>query len=145
MQPILGGSSYASQDSLTANFGLGNKQKGVVDILWPGGVRNRLYNVRKGQHILFPEIPCSYDGDWANTQAYRSCVRTALHELGVAGILTPAQKAKLFTSAMRAFFEQRVYSAASVESAMALEIAAVRAADDNASHNHMLYLPMVSR
>ncbi|ETW96485.1 MAG: hypothetical protein ETSY1_26445, partial [Candidatus Entotheonella factor] len=33
MQPIVGGSSHASQDSLTAHFGLGRSQEGVIDIL----------------------------------------------------------------------------------------------------------------
>src|SRR5262249_34054530 len=42
MQPIVAGSSFASQDSLVADFGLGGARQGTVDILWPGGVRNRL-------------------------------------------------------------------------------------------------------
>jgi len=50
-QPVLGGSSYASQDSLEIGFGLGRAPHGRVDILWPGGVRNRLYRVRHGERI----------------------------------------------------------------------------------------------
>ncbi|MEO1084272.1 MAG: CRTAC1 family protein, partial [Acidobacteriota bacterium] len=65
MRPILGGSSYASQDSLEAHFGLGRERRARVEVLWPGGVRNRLYRVRAGEHVIFPEIPCSYDADWS--------------------------------------------------------------------------------
>jgi enediyne biosynthesis protein E4 len=51
MQPILGGSSYASQDSLAANFGLGSADRGTVEVLWTGGVRNRLYDVQHAEQI----------------------------------------------------------------------------------------------
>jgi len=51
MEPILGGSSFISQNSLAANFGLGSETRGTVEVLWPGGVRNRLYNVEAGEKI----------------------------------------------------------------------------------------------
>ena len=105
MRPILGGSSYASQDSLTVTFGLGNKNKGTIDILWPGGVRNRLYNIKKGERIVFPEIACSYDGNWASKREYRRCINNALDELVTAGILTKNQKGRFRKSALRAFKE----------------------------------------
>ncbi|MDJ0571595.1 MAG: CRTAC1 family protein [Pleurocapsa sp. MO_192.B19] len=57
MQPILGGSSYASQDSLAANFGLGEQERGTIEILWPGGVRNRIYDVSAGDRLVFPKFP----------------------------------------------------------------------------------------
>ncbi|RMH15774.1 MAG: CRTAC1 family protein, partial [Acidobacteria bacterium] len=58
MVPIVAGGSYASQNSLTAYLGLGDDKRGTVEVLWPGGVRNRLRDVRAGERILFPEIPC---------------------------------------------------------------------------------------
>lgn len=48
LRPIIAGSSYSSQDDLAANFGLGSASYGVAEVLWPGGVRNRLYGVWKG-------------------------------------------------------------------------------------------------
>jgi hypothetical protein len=48
MRPIVGGSSYASQDSLSSLFGLGKGRRGTADILWPGGTRNRLYDLDAG-------------------------------------------------------------------------------------------------
>jgi hypothetical protein len=107
MRPVLGGSSYASQDSLTATFGLGSAQSGTVDVLWPGGVRNRLYNVRRSERIVLPEIPCSFAGEWADDAPYRSCLETALDELLVHGLLNRAQRARFRSSALRAFGEHQ--------------------------------------
>ncbi|MCF6249921.1 MAG: CRTAC1 family protein [Methylococcaceae bacterium] len=104
MQPILGGSSYASQDSLLANFGLGRARKGTIDILWPGGVRNRLYNVRHEERIKFPEIPCSFDEDWDSPRAYHRCVRHAIFELISKDIISVHFGFRLYISAIRAFY-----------------------------------------
>ncbi|MEM7030829.1 MAG: VCBS repeat-containing protein [Chloroflexota bacterium] len=106
INPIVGGSSHASQDSLIANFGLGRKNRGVVDVLWPGGTKNRLYNVKRGEHILFPEIPCSYDGDWENRREYRDCVDEALGELVDEDVLTRKEAKRFRSSALRAFRNQ---------------------------------------
>lgn len=103
MFPVLGGSSYASQDSLEVRFGLGDARRGRLEVLWPGGVRNRLDRVRSGERILFPEIPCSYDGDWVSRRQYRTCVRQALDDLVAGGFLSAAERARFFTGAMRAF------------------------------------------
>lgn len=104
LRPIEGGSSYSSQDSLAANFGLGVEYRGVVEVLWPGGVRNRLYNVISGQKVVFPEIPCSLDEP--NPLAFIGCLRGALDDLGDAGILTHRQRVRFLASELRAYFEQ---------------------------------------
>ncbi len=106
LRPVIGGASYASQDSLAGTFGLGGEHRGTVDVLWPGGVRNRYYNLRAGSSLLFPEIPCSYDGDWDRFFDYLFCVKGSLHDLGTAGILTPREQARFFLSALRAYFEE---------------------------------------
>jgi hypothetical protein len=103
MQPIPGGSSYASQNSLTANFGLGYARKGTIEILWPGGVRNRLYNVRHGEQITFPEIPCSIDAKWESSRIYRGCVRSAIIELIEKDIISFRNGLRLLMSAYRAY------------------------------------------
>ncbi len=105
MAPILGGSSFQSQHDLTAYFGLGSKIRGTVDVLWPGGTKNRLYNVFHGSNILFPEIPCSYDTE-ENVIAYSLCVTNALDELEEADILSPAMKVKFLVSALVAYGEE---------------------------------------
>ena len=82
LKPITAGASFASQHSLEANFGLGTTNSAQMDVLWPGGVRNRLYEIKKSERILFPEIPCTIDANaWVNLQAYKSCVKNALDEL----------------------------------------------------------------
>lgn len=106
MKPILGGSSYASQDSLRASFGLREARRGVVEILWPGGVRNRLYDVRAGQRITFPEIPCGFDA-YERFPEYWRCVRKGLNELASAGVLSPREKGRFLVSSLRAFFDRR--------------------------------------
>ncbi len=104
-QPVLGGSSLASQDSLTAHFGIGDTAAGTVDVVWPGRVKNRLYDVRAGEKVLFPEIPCSIDSPLPRG-AYRACVNNAVRDLKRAGVIDGAQKARLFASALRAYDER---------------------------------------
>ena len=104
MQSVLGGSSYASQDSLTGHFGLGPAKKATVEVMWPGGVRNRLYNVRNHENITFPEIPCSYDDASFDGRRYLKCVVTSLDELVAEGVLDHKQGLRFFLSAMIAFY-----------------------------------------
>ncbi len=103
--PVLGGSSYASQDSLIRTAGLGNKNKATVEVQWPGGVRNRIYNVRSGSRLLFPEIPCSFDDPDATFGEYLGCVAQSLHELRTAGVINSFEKIRFFWGAVRAYLE----------------------------------------
>jgi hypothetical protein len=103
LRPVIGGSSYSSQDDLAANFGLGQAPWGTVEVLWPGGVRNRLYGVRHGESVTFPEIPCSIDD--SDVLSYISCLRGSLEDLEDAHILNRRQKFRFLSSGLRAFFE----------------------------------------
>ena len=105
MKPVLGGASYASQDSLELVFGLERARHGQVDVLWPGGVRNRLYGVRRGERVTFPEIPCGFDQAWGNVFEYAACVSESLHELRSAGLISKREKGRFFLSAVLAFFD----------------------------------------
>jgi len=107
LKPVVGGSSYSSQDALAVSFGVGKHRgaDGVVEVLWPGGVRNRLYNVKAGDRLTFPEIPCSYDAAWGSFQDYKGCVDGAVGELATAGVVSASQAAKLRSSAYRAFHD----------------------------------------
>ena len=112
-RPVLGGASYASQDSLKSTFGLGTAANGTVEVLWPGGVRNRLYNVAKGEKVTLPEIPC----DFANFQAtlpgagnqgrlgYSKCVKESLKDLVKAGVVNQSFANRLEASALQAYNE----------------------------------------
>ena len=105
MSPVLGGSSYASQHSLVQSFGLGSAGRGTVEVLWPGGVRNRLYDVGNGEHVQLPEIPCSFAASWSSRAAYRACVDGALDDLTAAGIVTFSFATRLRKSALKAYDE----------------------------------------
>ncbi len=107
LQPVLGGSSYASQDSLIATLGLGRAAKATVEVLWPGGVRNRLHDVPAGSRVLFPEIPCSFDDRSLGFPEYHQCVTTALDQLVAAGVLDHGARGRFLASAIRAFHEAR--------------------------------------
>jgi hypothetical protein len=102
-RPILGGSSEASENSLETIFGLDDSRRGMLNILWPGGTKNRVYGIRLGERITVPEIPCSYDGDFANTGDYVTCVLGALNEIHDAGIIDNQEHVRLFLSALRAY------------------------------------------
>ena len=100
MTPVAGGSSYASQHALTKVFGMGKRKRGTIEVLWPGGVRNRLLNVRPGEHIVFPEIPCSEDLKAVEPTVYVACVRQALDGLLEAGVIDRVQRRRFFSSAI---------------------------------------------
>jgi len=104
--PIIGGGSHASQSSLNTSFGLGSAAKGRVDVLWPGGTRNRLYDVAQGERVKIPEIPCSYSANWKNADQYKACVREALNQLTQAKVLSRDERNRLFESAVRAFTDR---------------------------------------
>lgn len=103
---ISGGSSYASQDSQVIGFGLGDSANGTVDVLWPGGVVNRVYDVAAGERLTLPHVPCSIDGDWKNFGQYNACVMQALNGYLQAGVITDAERNRLRDSARRAFDER---------------------------------------
>jgi hypothetical protein len=104
-QPILGGSSHASEDSLLAHFGLAKARRGMVEVVWQGGVRNRLYAVKAGERVRFPEIPCDFAVSWASSAAYTACVDKALGEIRSAGVVTSEEAARLRASALHAYGE----------------------------------------
>ena len=106
MRPVLGGASFASQDALTLGFGLGSAKRGTVEVVWPGGIRNRLYGVKKTETAVMPEIPCSFDDDWGSFNEYRTCVDEALWDTWSAGLVTPRQAIRLKISAIIAYFLQ---------------------------------------
>jgi hypothetical protein len=103
MTPVLGGSSYASQHSLIQGFGLGGAAQGTADIMWPGGLKNRFYDIQSGEHVLMPEIPCDYAATWPSRNVYRNCVMGALNDLRTAGIINNAQRTRLRNSALQAY------------------------------------------
>jgi enediyne biosynthesis protein E4 len=106
LTPLVAGSSYGSQDSLLVNVGLGSATEGVVEVLWPGGVRNRLYGVTASENVVLPEIPCSFSASVSRTQ-YAKCVKESLKDLRHprVGLLTNAQADRLEASALRAYDE----------------------------------------
>jgi hypothetical protein len=113
IRAVLGGSSYASQDSLRTTFGLGSKSKGTADILWSGGLRNRLYDVKAGEKLVVPEIPCDF-ANWTDNlgprasrrdhrDKYQECVQTALDDYTDRGQINKKYAKRLLSSALRAF------------------------------------------
>lgn len=107
MSPALAGASFASQHSPELHFGLGEARSGTAEVLWPGGVRNRLYGVKNGERLVLPEIPCSFAADWPSLRAYGGCVGRALLDLSAEGVVTPRQRGRLFLSAILAFLDHR--------------------------------------
>jgi len=106
MMPVLGGSSHQSQHSLTQMFGLGTQNRGTLEVLWPGGARNRLYDVQAGERVKLPEIPCGFNKSYSSFHAYRNCVDDALGELQAAGTITAQQKTRFRLSALRAYLDE---------------------------------------
>jgi hypothetical protein len=103
MSPVLGGSSYASEHSLTQGFGLGSKTEGTVDVFWPGGVHNRLYHVMSSETVTIPEIPCDFAKTWSSKGAYLACVNMSVAQLVANGTINGGQSARLILSAVQAY------------------------------------------
>jgi len=105
LQAVVAGSSHSSSHALRKNFGLGRARSGTLDILWPGGIKNRLYRVRANEHIVMPEIPCDYAGTWSTRWKYKRCVKNALNQLYRRGHIDQRFKVRLYKSAMRAYYQ----------------------------------------
>lgn len=105
ISPVVAGSSFASQNSLVQSFGMGKAKTGTMEVLWPGGVRNKLYDVRAGERVMFPEIPCSYADKSMSAQAYKSCVEKSLRVLVQKRKVTSSMATRFTASALRAFDE----------------------------------------
>lgn len=106
-KPVLGGSGMLSQNSLEMTFGLDNGRRGMVEVLWPGGTRNRLYGLRLFEEVTVPEIPCSFDADWDNTGEYLRCVIGALDDIRDEGLIDNAGHVRFFLSALHAYADER--------------------------------------
>ena len=104
LYPVMGGSSHASQHSLQQIFGMGGTTSGTLDILWPGGTHNRLYQVLAGERLTVPEIPCDYSGNMSRT-AHTACVIAALDDLQAAGVVDAELRKRLKQSAVKAYDE----------------------------------------
>lgn len=106
MRPIAAGGPYASNDALEKIFGLKRSSHARIDILWPGGVRNRLHFVPAGSRVTLPEIPCSVNDTSVTFSQYLHCVRGALVDLREAGVISKRFKRKLFVSAIIGWLEE---------------------------------------
>ncbi len=106
LKPVTAGSSYASTHSSDLTFGLGEASRARVDVLWPGGAKNRLYNVHAGTNVRFVEIPCSIDDQGLSFPQYVHCVNTALDDLRSAGVIGHGEKVKLRAGAIHGWHDE---------------------------------------
>lgn len=105
--PVLSGGSSSSQHNLQITFGLGQAEKGTLEILWPGGARNRYVDLPANHAIKFPEIPCSYDNHLQSVNEYATCVTSTLAELEKAKLIDPKTKQFIKKNALLALQEHR--------------------------------------
>ena len=107
MKALMAGASYGSSDSLVAHFGFGDASRGEVEILWPGGVKTKVYGVRMNADLVIPELPYSYDDvTVGNTEYFTSTLRT-LVSLLVIGEISYSTSVLVLKSALRARKEQQ--------------------------------------
>jgi hypothetical protein len=111
IRPVTDGESHASTSSRQVNVGLGDAVQGTVEVDWPGPhgpVRNKLYDVRAGEKVLFPEIPCSYDVVGQSRKDFDKCVKDALQTLrhpGVELVSNPTGVKRFEDNMLRAYDE----------------------------------------
>ncbi len=64
-------------------FDMGGAEKGDLEVAWPGSggqVWNALLDVRAGEDVIVPEIPCNYKG-FATMAEFDACLDPALRDL----------------------------------------------------------------
>jgi hypothetical protein len=105
MVPVMSGGTYASSHSTQTVFGLGNASTANIEILWPGGVKNKYYFAQAGENVLVPEIPCSFDDQSIHFNQYKHCVVSSLRKLLRSNVIDYRQFSKLMMSALFARFE----------------------------------------
>jgi hypothetical protein len=109
MVPVVSGSSFLSQNSRILGFGLGQATAGTLEVLWPGGVRNRRYDVPRGvagaRALLIPEIPVSFDDATISLEEYEEAVGAHLGGLVGEGLIDWPTAIQSFLSALRARVE----------------------------------------
>jgi hypothetical protein len=105
LREIYAGSSLSSMHEQTQTFGLGRARRGTVDVRWPSGYVNRLYDVPAGSKVAFSEVPCSFDDPALSLPQLTRCEVAALHELRQAGLVDPGLAGRLLASAVRGWLE----------------------------------------
>ena len=109
LRPYGGGGGYASNDSLETNFGMAIAKRARLDILWTGGTRNRLYDVKPGERLLIPEIPCDYFGNKIKSrEALRACVTRALADYEKKNVVSKELSQRILASALRAYGDKNI-------------------------------------
>lgn len=103
--PIVSGGSQASSDAIEKVFATQQKSPTVIEILWPGGTRNRIYKTHFADELLVPEIPCSFDDENMKFREYRKCISRSIKALKKQDVINGKQSALLYTSAMKAHFD----------------------------------------
>ena len=102
MMPVQGGSSYASQDSMEIGFGLGQAESGTLEVLWPGGIKTRLYGVKAGERLVIPELPVSYENGM-NFSDYSYKIEEALEGMVELGYISAEHAFRIKDSARMAY------------------------------------------
>lgn len=86
-RPVTGGSSFGSQDSPSAGFGLGSATQGTVVVQWDNGTQNRLPGVQAGERLVLPEVPCDSATSFKDPISYFQCVQDETAALVDAGYM----------------------------------------------------------
>ncbi len=105
--PVVSGGNYSSSESTEVIFGMAAETVGVIDVMWPGGVRNKLTVRGSKQTLNFPEIPCSYADTSSTFRDYAKCAWVSLREINQAGAINYGEYLNLGFSAMRAGIDYR--------------------------------------
>ncbi len=111
MREIRSGSNFLSENPCLAHFGMGGASEAVVEILWLGGTRTKLFGVKAGERIKMPQLPYSYDDSSVSFYRYYAATKGTLNDLVAEGRLTEKERVRVLTSALKAFLLERYPSA----------------------------------
>lgn len=107
MREIRGGSNFLSQNPHSAHFGMGSHESGDVEIVWPGGRRTMMLDVKPGERLVAAELPVNYDNEDLSFYQYYFQVRESLKGYVRANRLSQSDAARVQASAVKSFVQNR--------------------------------------
>lgn len=103
MREVRTGGGFLSSDVRFLYFGMPDADRATVDVVWPSGHHNRIYNMQAGRMERFPELPCSFDDPELTFFEYVACAFGTLRDLVDEGIITQNRATRVLVSALRAW------------------------------------------
>ena len=107
MREVGAGNNFLSQNPGVVHFGIGADASRTVDIVWPGGVRMRFFDVKAGALLKAVRLPVSYDDQELSFYQYFYQINQSLKDYLAGNRLNQAEAQMIRANAIKAFVQNR--------------------------------------